>query len=121
VAETLAHRLTAFDLDESGNLSNRRLFAALDGCHPDGICLDAEGAVWVSDARAPRILRVASGGQVLETIETGTRNTYACMLGGDDRRTLFVLTNSGSGPRMAERRDGRVEAVRVEVPGAGWP
>jgi sugar lactone lactonase YvrE len=122
VAETLGQRLTAFDLDAAGELSNRRVFAALEGCWPDGICLDAEGAIWVADARSPRLLRVAQGGAVLETIalEPG-RNSYACMLGGDDRRTLFVLTNTGSGPQMGEKRDGRVETVRVEVPGAGWP
>jgi sugar lactone lactonase YvrE len=121
VAETYAHRLTAFDVSADGALSNRRLFAALPGVHPDGICLDAQGAVWVADARAPRVLRVLDGGHIARTIATGDRNTYACMLGGDDRRTLFVCTNTGSGPAMADKRDGRVDMIRVDLPGAGLP
>ena len=122
VAETQGHRLTAFDVAANGALSGRRVFAQLpDACFPDGICLDAEGAVWVADARNPRVLRVLDGGRIERTIATGDRPTFACMLGGDDRRTLFVLTNTGSGPAMAEKRDGRIEAVRVDVPGAGLP
>jgi sugar lactone lactonase YvrE len=122
VAETFANRLTAFDVDAEGALSGRRVFAQLDGCFPDGICLDADGAVWVADARAPRVLRVLEGGRVERTVplEAG-RCAFACMLGGDDRRTLFVCTNTGSGPAMAEKTDGRIEAVRVPVPGAGLP
>jgi sugar lactone lactonase YvrE len=121
VAETLAHRLTAFDVGAGGALSGRRLFARIDECFPDGICLDAEGAVWVADARTPRVLRVRDGGRIDRTISTGDRFAYACMLGGDDRRTLFVCTNTGSGPAMAGKRDGRIEAIGVDVPGAGWP
>ncbi len=121
VAETFAHRLTAFDVAASGALSKRRVFAQLDDCFPDGICLDAEGAVWVADARHPRVLRVLDGGRVERTVATGERFAFACMLGGDDRRTLFVCTNTGSGPSMAGKRDGRIEAVAVDVPGAGWP
>jgi sugar lactone lactonase YvrE len=122
VAETFANRLTAFDVDAEGALSGRRVFAQLDGCFPDGICLDADGAVWVADARGPRVLRVLEGGSVERTapLEAG-RCAFACMLGGDDRRTLFVCTNTGSGPAMAEKTDGRIEAVRVPVPGAGLP
>ncbi len=121
IAETYAQRLTAFDLGPDGALANRRLFAALDGVYPDGICLDAEGAVWVADARGPRVVRVLDGGRIARTIATGERNTYACMLGGADRRTLFICTNTGSGPGMAAKRDGRIEMIRVDVPGAGWP
>ncbi|MBI3637940.1 MAG: SMP-30/gluconolactonase/LRE family protein [Candidatus Rokubacteria bacterium] len=121
VAETWARRLTAFDVAPDGALSNRRVFAELANCFPDGICLDAEGAVWVTDARHPRLLRVVDGGRIERTITTGDRPTFACMLGGDDRRTLYVCTCTGSGPAMAEKRDGRIEAIRVEVPGAGWP
>ncbi|HYS48632.1 MAG TPA: SMP-30/gluconolactonase/LRE family protein, partial [Xanthobacteraceae bacterium] len=121
IAETYAQRLTAFDVGPNGALANRRLFAALDGIYPDGICLDAEGAVWVADARGPRVVRVLDGGRIARTIATGERNTYACMLGGADRRTLFICTNTGSGPGMAAKRDGRIEMIRVEVPGAGWP
>ena len=122
VAETFAHRLSAFDVGADGSLGNRRLFAALDVVFPDGICLDAEGAVWVADARAPHVVRVLPGGRIAHTVYTGAdRCSYACMLGGPDRRTLFVITNTGSGPKMAERSDGRIEIVRVDVPGAGLP
>jgi sugar lactone lactonase YvrE len=122
VAETLAHRLTAFDVAADGALSKRRLFAQLgEECFPDGICLDADGAVWVADARRPRVLRVLDGGGIERTVATGDRFAFACMLGGDDRQTLYVCTNTGSGPAMAEKRDGRIEAVKVDVPGAGWP
>jgi sugar lactone lactonase YvrE len=121
VAETLAHRLTAFDLAADGALSNRRVHATLPGCFPDGICLDADGAVWVADARQNRVLRVRADGTLDRTLATGQSGAYACMLGGPDRRTLFVLTNSGSGPAMAEKTDGRIEMYRVDVPGAGLP
>jgi len=121
VAETLGHRLTAFDVAADGTLSNRRLFAQLDDCFPDGICLDAEGAVWVADARNPRVLRVFDGGRIERTVSTGDRPAFACMLGGDDRQTLFVCTCTASGPAMADKRDGRIEAVKVDVPGAGLP
>jgi sugar lactone lactonase YvrE len=121
VAETFGHRLTAFDVAADGSLSNRRLFAQLDGCFPDGICLDAEGAVWVADARNPRVIRVLDGGRIDRTESTGDRPSFACMLGGDDRQTLFVCTCTASGPQMADKRDGRIEAVKVDVPGAGWP
>jgi sugar lactone lactonase YvrE len=122
VAETFAHRLSAFDVGADGSLGNRRLFAALDGIFPDGICLDAEGAVWVADARAPHVVRVLPDGRIAQTVALDPdRCSYACMLGGPDRRTLFVITNTGSGPKMAEKSDGRIEIVRVDVPGAGLP
>jgi sugar lactone lactonase YvrE len=121
VAETFAHRLTAFDVAADGALYNRRLFAALDGCFPDGICLDAEGAIWVTDARGCRVMRVFDGGRIARTISTGEQGTFACMLGGPGRRTLFICTSSGSGPQMAEKRDGRIECITVDVPGAGLP
>jgi len=122
IAETFANRLTAFDVAADGALSNRRVFAELGDCFPDGICLDAEGAVWVADARHPRVLRVFGGGRVERTVELDAgRSAFACMLGGDDRRTLFVCTNTGSGPTVADKTDGRVEAVRVDVAGAGRP
>lgn len=119
--ETFAHRLTAFDIDPDGALSRRRVFAETPGCFPDGICLDAEGAVWVANARGDRLQRVLQGGRVAQSIETPQRQSYACMLGGPQRRTLFILTNTGSGPAMAQKRDGRIEAIEVEVPGAGLP
>lgn len=121
VGETNAQRLTAFDVGADGSLSNRRLFAEIPGCFPDGICLDVEGAIWVTNPRGDRVVRVFEGGRIAQTVSTGARGSFACMLGGGDRRTLFVLTNTGSGPAMAKKTDGRIETVRVDVPGAGLP
>ncbi len=121
VAETFAHRLTAFDVEAGGALARRRIFSETPGCFPDGICLDAEGAVWVADARGDQVQRVVQGGRVAQAIATPGRQSYACMLGGPARRTLFILTNTGSGPAMAAKRDGRIETVEVDVPGAGLP
>ena len=121
VGETFGHRLTAYDVADDGALLNRRLWAAVDGCYPDGICLDAEGAIWVSDPFGRRILRVLEGGKITHSLDLAPRGAYACMLGGADRRTLFVVTNSDSGPAMADKRDGRIETMRVDVPGVGWP
>jgi len=122
VAETMGQRLTAFDVGADGALTGRRVWAALDGVFPDGICLDAEGAIWVSDARGPDLLRVREGGTIDRRIPTGPgRHAFACMLGGADRRTLYVCTCTGSGPATADKRDGRIESVRVDAPGAGLP
>jgi sugar lactone lactonase YvrE len=122
VGETQGHRLTAFDVAPDGTLGNRRVWAPLDDAvFPDGICLDAEGAIWVSDARGFALLRVREGGKIDGTVSTGNRYAFACMLGGADRRTLFVCTSTGSGPAMADKRDGAIETVRVDVPGAGLP
>ena len=121
VGETFTKRLTAFDVGKGGALTNRRVFAQFEDCYPDGICLDAEGAIWVADARGNRLVRVFEGGRIDRTISTGAQGAFACMLGGDDRRTLFICTCSGSGPAMGSKREGRIELVRVEVPGAGWP
>lgn len=122
VAETFASCLTAFERHPDGTLSGRRTFADLGDVRPDGICLDAEGAVWVADAGSGQVVRIADGGQVLDRVELEEgRNAYACMLGGEDRRRLFIVTNTASGPVAASRRDGRIEFVDVDVPGAGWP
>jgi sugar lactone lactonase YvrE len=122
VAETWGHRLTAFEVAADGSLSGRREFAALgDGCFPDGLCLDAEGAVWVAAARGRRVLRVVEGRGVVQAIATGDHGSYACMLGGDDGRTLFVCTAPGVGPAAEARREGRIEFTRVDVPHAGRP
>jgi sugar lactone lactonase YvrE len=121
VGETQGHCLTAFDIAADGALANRRSFANLGNSFPDGICLDAEGAIWVADAGGNRVIRVREGGRIAQVISTGQQGAYACMLGGADRRTLFICTSSGSGPAMAQKRDGRIEMVRVDVPGAGLP
>ena len=121
VAETFGRRLTAWDRRPDGSLANRRVWADLGRVWPDGICLDAEGAVWVADPPGHELLRVAEGGDVLARVATGDRMPVACMLGDEDRRTLYVCTALKTGPRTAEERAGRIEAVRVPVAGAGAP
>jgi len=121
VAETHARRLTAFDLAADGTLANRRVFADLGEGYPDGICLDEKGAIWFADPRRKGVYRVREGGRVEQTISTGDRGAYACMLGGADRRTLFVCTSAASGPAATRETAGRIEVARVEVPGAGLP
>jgi sugar lactone lactonase YvrE len=124
VGESFGRRLTAFDVDEqTGALSNRRVWAQLDGgALPDGICLDAEGAIWVASPMTREVLRVHEGGRVSQRISAGGRMAIACMLGGADRRTLFVLTSTSIDPDECRRtRSARIERTRVDVPGAGFP
>lgn len=121
VGETRAQRLSAWDKATDGTLSNRRVWADLGGNFPDGICLDSEGAIWVADPRNKETIRVREGGEVTNRISTGDRGSFACMLGGDDRRTLFICTCKASGPDVAAQRSGRIETISVDVPGAGWP
>jgi sugar lactone lactonase YvrE len=130
VAETIAARLSAYDIDSDGLLANRRIWAQFDDLGilggvdsllkrvvPDGICLDAQGAVWIaSPGKGGEVLRVQEGGKVINRIEV-ENEPYACMLGGLDRRTLFILTSKLAAPQG----QGRIEYVRVEVPGAGLP
>jgi sugar lactone lactonase YvrE len=121
VAETLAMRLTAFDVAPDGALSNRRVWATLGMRAPDGICLDANGHVWVANALAPECVLVAPGGEIVARVETD-EPCYACMLGGDDRRTLFIMTAPSSMPDVVSKsRQGHVACAGVETPGAGWP
>ncbi len=122
VAETYGARLTAFDVAENGDLSRRRVWAALDRrVYPDGICLDAEGAVWVASPSTSECLRVREGGEVGERIATG-RSAFACTLGGADETTLYVCTADSHNPqRQRSERNGRIEAFAVAVPGAGSP
>ncbi len=121
IGETQGRCLTAWDIDAAGALSNQRLWADLGANSPDGICLDAEGAIWVADPRGKETLRVREGGEVTTRVSTGEHGSYACMLGGADRRTLYILSNLGSGPAAAAAKAGRIEAVRVDVPGVGLP
>jgi sugar lactone lactonase YvrE len=123
VAESFAARLTAFDIAEDGTLSKRRTWA--DGVGPDGICLDAEGCIWTSSAAMSNdCVRIREGGEVLDRIELD-RSCFATMLGGPDRRTLFMLTAEWRGSEGVEAtvaaRTGQVLAADVPVPGAGWP
>jgi len=122
VAESYARRLTAFDIEEDGSLSNRRVWADLGDGVPDGICLDAEGAVWYGDVPNKRCVRVREGGEVLQTIDLD-RGCFACMLGGVDNRTLFMMAAQWDGPAaMAEApRTGQVLTAQALAPHAGWP
>ena len=124
VAESYGRRLTAFDVEVDGSLSDRRVWADLGDGAPDGICLDADGAVWFGDVPNKRCVRVREGGEVLETVELD-RGCFACMLGGPDRRTLFMLTAEWAGTEEVEeqlaRRTGRIYVADVEIHGAGWP
>lgn len=120
VAESLGRRLTAFDVGIDGSLTNQRVWAELDAT-PDGICLDAEGAIWLADASGPRAIRVAEGGAVLDEVVT-SRPCYAVMLGGLDGRTLFLATATTSLSSLAAaNRDGCIEVTEVSVPHAGLP
>jgi sugar lactone lactonase YvrE len=122
VAETWGQCLTAFDLSPSGDLSNRRVWADVAPHHPDGICLDAHGAIWVSSFTGGAFLRVREGGAVTHRIDVGDRHAVACQLGGADGRTLFCLTSQGSTADMvAGRAQAWVSTTRVEMPGAGSP
>jgi sugar lactone lactonase YvrE len=122
VGETFAGRMTAFDIADDGRLSNRRVWAQLpEGAVPDGCCLDAEGAIWVASPTTSEVLRIHEGGRVSERIATGV-GAYACMLGGDDRKTLFILVSSGSDPdESATTRPASILATEVDIPGAGLP
>lgn len=121
VAESWGRRLTAFDIGADGSLGNRRVWADL-GVPPDGICLDAEGCIWVAVPTNPgALLRVAEGGEVLERIDVEDRGVYACMLGGAERRTLFSLEAETSQPEPGSARTGRIRAFEVDAAGAGLP
>ena len=122
VAESTARRLSAYDIGAGGDLSGRRVFAdGLDG-PPDGIALDAEGAVWTSMTLAHQFERVLAGGAVTDRVEIGERAAIACMFGGPDRRTLFLLSSSDAYPaKLVGTRAARVETISVDVPGAGFP
>ena len=117
----MAARLTAFDIETNGNLTNRRLWAKLDGAMPDGICLDSEQGVWVASPSSNEALRIEEGGLVTDrvTLETGA---FACMLGGKTGKTLHILTSGSSDPeRCKQERSAKIEVIDVEYSGAGWP
>lgn len=131
VAETYRGQLTAFDIGDDGSLRNRRAWARLADGKPDGICLDAEGAIWLASPPTRELLRVREGGEITHRI-AAPGNAVACMLGGDDRRTLHLLSAPlyappGSAQRFHDPamlrtlRGGRIDSLRVDVPGVGWP
>jgi sugar lactone lactonase YvrE len=122
VAESYGNRLTAFDIEASGSLSNRRVWAETGNDHPDGICLDAEGALWYADVGNMHCVRVREGGEVLQTVALD-RGGFACMLGGADGKTLFMVATEWQGTENMKNgsRTGQVLAVRAPAPHAGWP
>lgn len=124
VAESWAEQLTAYDIAHDGTLSGRRVWAATPGDHPDGICLDADGAVWYADVGNRHCVRVTEGGDVLATVALD-RGAFACMLGGPDGRTLFTLVAEWRGFENIEEaiadRTGQVLVADAPSPHAGWP
>ncbi|CAN7439942.1 SMP-30/gluconolactonase/LRE family protein [Mesorhizobium sp. LjNodule214] len=122
VAESHANRLTAFDITGDGSLANRRVWADLGNGFPDGISLDAEGAVWYADVPNRHCVRVREGGAVLQTVGTD-RGCFACMLGGADGRALFITAAEWRGfeHMISDARTGQVLSVEAPAPGAGWP
>jgi sugar lactone lactonase YvrE len=134
VNETFGHRISAFEIDADGGLSERRDWASFGpvpattdvgealgqlSVAPDGMCLDAEGAVWIADALGNRALRVREGGEVLQEISTGDTGVYALALGGADGRTLYLCTAPGFAEHERRHsREAKLLAARVDVPGA---
>jgi sugar lactone lactonase YvrE len=122
VAESYARRLTAFEIADDGRLGARRIWADLGDGVPDGICIDAEGAVWYADVPNRRCVRVREGGEALQTAQLD-RGAFACMLGGPDGRSLFIVAREWRGTEIAadEARTGQILALEVDVPHAGRP
>ncbi|MEM7006868.1 MAG: SMP-30/gluconolactonase/LRE family protein [Pseudomonadota bacterium] len=119
VAETYGRKLTAFDIGPDSKLSNRRDWGVLENNEfPDGICLDAEGGIWIASPTTGEAVRMIEGGEITDRIETG-RMAIATALGGNDGKTLFVLTSeSTSRQPCRELMSARVEFVTVSIPGA---
>jgi sugar lactone lactonase YvrE len=118
VAESFGQRLSAYDIADDGSLANPRVWADLRPNVPDGMCLDAEGGVWVADPVNKGVLRVLAGDVITEWISTDERGAYACALGGPDLCTLYICTAESSDPaRTRGLRGGRIEAAQVDVPG----
>jgi sugar lactone lactonase YvrE len=121
VGESFGARLTAFDIESDGGLSNRRSWAQLSGAIPDGCCIDAESAIWIASPPTREVLRVREGGEVTHRVPT-EQLAIACMLGGENRHTLFILTApSIEDDECLKLRAARIETLEVEIPGAGLP
>ncbi|MGI5227676.1 SMP-30/gluconolactonase/LRE family protein [Actinoallomurus sp. CA-142502] len=121
VADSHRHHLVAFDIGADGGLSDRRIWADLGEGTPDGICVDAQNAVWYADVPNKRCVRVAEGGAVLRTVDLD-RGGFACALGGPDGTTLFIVAAKWRGmSEMVTPGTGQVLTTEVDVPGAGWP
>jgi sugar lactone lactonase YvrE len=122
LAESFGGCLTGFAIGTDGTLSERRVWARLEACVPDGISLDGEDAIWIANPPAAQCIRVAEGGEVIETIETGGVPCYACMLGGPEGRHLFMLVAaSGDAEEAAKTPTGKLLVTEVDVARAGWP
>ena len=124
VADSYRHCLLGFDIGADGTLSNRRIWADLGEGTPDGICLDADDACWYADVPNRWVRRVRAGGAVVQSVDLGDLGGFACMLGGDDARTLYVVAAEWHGMESmsgAKPFNGRLLAIEVDVPGAGWP
>ena len=124
IAESHGKKITAFDIAKDGGLSRRRVWADLGDGVPDGICIDADNAVWYADVPNKRCVRVREGGAVLQMV-TVDRGCFACMLGGEKRETLFIVATEWRGmekiPDVARERTGQVLTIAAPVSGAGWP
>ena len=121
IGESMGQRISAFDRRPDGTLDNRREWALLPGVAPDGMCLCADGTVWVANAMGSECLRVAEGGHILERVTT-SQSCFACMLGDEDRQTLYLVTAASSDAAKARaERNGALEKVRTTVAGAGLP
>jgi sugar lactone lactonase YvrE len=122
VAESYGQKLTAFQINADGGLSQPRLWADLGDGVPDGICLDAEGAIWYADVPNQQCVRVREGGQVLQTIHLD-RGCFSCALGGPDGTTLFMVATQWRGTdRMTDKsRTGQLLTAQAPAAGAGWP
>jgi sugar lactone lactonase YvrE len=122
VAESYGQKLTAFQIAADGGLSRPRVWADLGDGVPDGICLDAEGAIWYADVPNKRCVRVRQGGQVLQAIRLD-RGCFSCALGGTSRTTLFMAATQwrGIGPTTGRSRTGQLLTVQAPAAGAGWP
>ena len=123
VADSYRHELVAFNIGADGGLSGRRVWAGLGDGTPDGICADAQNAIWYADVPGRQCVRVTEGGAVTRTVELD-RGGFACVLGGPGGTTLFITAarwHGMTGPQMVAPGSGRILAVDVDVPGAGWP
>lgn len=121
VAESFGACLTAFTIEPDGSLSDRRVWAELPETTPDGVCLDSEGSIWVASPATREVLRVREGGEIMRRVTTADP-PFACMLGGMDRRALFVLTAPTFHPEECRaKRGGQIATLRVDVGGAGFP
>jgi sugar lactone lactonase YvrE len=122
IAETFGSRLSAFDIGANGDLSNRRVWAELPrGAIPDGICLDTEGGIWSASPTTCECIRQVEGGEITHRVEVD-QGAFACMLGGANGTTLYILTADSSDPAECKaNRQGRIDYCEAPFAGTGWP